>query len=135
MDKPMIKNSSGNLKGEFSQHAEVRKPGFPLLDANGRHFGHVDRIIGREGRLYVEGWAFTGSVGLASGHYKTECVPYLVRDDVLKARGQKVGTPGFALDIPLEAHHAILWADVDGIRYVYALPQITPKDLNVLQSA
>lgn len=131
----MIKSSSSTLKSEFSSHAEVRKPGFPLLDAKGRHFGHIDRIVAREGRLHVEGWAFTGSVGLASGHYKTECAPHLVRDDVLKARGQETGTPGFALDMPLGLHHAILWADVDGIRYVYALPPITPEDLHVHRSA
>lgn len=131
----MMKSGFGNLKSEFSLHAEFRKPGFPLLDAKGRHFGHIDRIVGRNGRLHVEGWAFTESVGLASGHYKTECTPYLVRDDVLKARGQDTGTPGFALDMPLGLHHAILWADVDGIRHVYALPQITPEDLRVLHPA
>lgn len=108
-----------------TRHARMQKPGFPLLDSNGKRFGYVDRISLREGHIWVEGWTLKGPVGLANVKQVIECTPSLPREDVTTAFEDARGkTPGFLLDIPVSSGNTVFWADVQGARYIHALPKI-----------
>lgn len=126
----MISRVLGLFRRYANRHAQMQKPGFPLRDSRGKCLGHIDRIVIRDDRLQVEGWALSGLVGLAHGDQVVERAPSLVRDDVLMHLGD-VGfkTPGFVLDMPLSLDHTVFWAEGDGIRYVQPLPPTTVRDL------
>lgn len=117
------------FRGDAAPRAQTQNPGFPLRDSSGRRFGHIDRIAVREGRLWIEGWALSRLVGLANGEQAVEHAPSLVREDVTRNLGPevvgdtRVETPGFALDIPVRNDHTVFWAEIEGTRYVHALPQ------------
>lgn len=118
------------------RHAHMDKKGFPLIDSRGCSFGHIDRISIRENRLWVEGWALSNLVGIASGEHMTECVPSLSREDVVsKVSEARDRTPGFILDIPLSQNRTVFWTQLDTFRYVQPLPQITTSDLKEMQRA
>lgn len=132
----MISRVFGLFRRYAMRHAQMQKPGFPLWDGSGGRLGHIDRIAVREGRIWVEGWALSGLVGLANGDHSVERAPSLVRDDVLTNMGdQGIKTPGFMLDMPLSLDHTVFWAESGGTRYVHALPQITPRELRAMRRA
>ena len=116
------------------RHAQIQKPGFPLLDNHGKLFGRIDRIEVREGRLWVEGWALSGRVGLTNADQTVERAPSQLRDDVLGILGgEGAATQGFMLDMPLSLDPTDFWAEMDSTRYVQALPSITPRDLSAMR--
>lgn len=100
------------------------------MDSAGKRFGHIDRITVREGRLWVEGWALSGLVGIANQEQAAECSPNIAREDVLNALGEvSFRKPGFTLEILFSQHHAVFWAEVMGSRYMYNLPQFPVRDM------
>ena len=113
-----------------AHHATLKRSGFPLWDSNGMRIGHIDHMTVREGRLGVEGWAMSKLVGLTNSSQMQQQVPNLVREDVSALIDDSgIETPGFALDITLQIDHTVVWIEVGSTRYVYALPQLTPREL------
>lgn len=130
----MIRRVFSLFRRYASQHAQLQKPGFPLRDCRGKLFGYIDKMMIREGRIWVEGWALSERVGLAYEGQAVESRPNLMRDDVLSKLGdQGIKTPGFTLDMPLTLDHAVFWAEVDDTRYIHALPPVTMRDLRAMQ--
>lgn len=119
-----------------ARHAEFKKTGFALINDKGKRFGHIDRLTLSEGRIIVEGWAIASKVGLANEDQTVEKIPSLVREDALAAVGYAgTLTPGFALDMQLSLKQTILWAEVDGARYIFTLPPVTADDLRTMRRA
>lgn len=126
----MIKQAVGLFNRYANRHSYMQKEGFPLLDSAGKRFGHIDRITVREGRLWVEGWALSGLVGIANQEQAAECSPNIAREDVLNALGEvSFRKPGFTLEILFSQHYAVFWAEVMGSRYMYNLPQFPVRDM------
>lgn len=103
-------------------HGEMALPGFPLLDADGRLFGIVERIALTNGQLVAEGWALADEVGLTGPDQSARRVPDRPRDDVLAAHSLASGTPGFALALAPKGGQIGFWALRDGVRHVHPLP-------------
>lgn len=132
----MLRRIIGLFQRYATRHARLQKPSFPLWDSSGKRIGHIDRIAGQDGRLFVEGWAMSGLVGLANADHTIECAPSLTRNDVLANMGDiGVKTPGFVLDMPLSIGHTVFWAEVAGTRYVHALPPISLRELRRMRLA
>lgn len=105
-------------------HGDLPLSPLSLTDTEGEIFGHLERIAVSGGRYRVTGWALAAQVGLICGPARTAKAPDLSRDDVLRAKGiGAIKTPGFALDLPADQGRATLWAERDGVRYVFTLPQ------------
>ena len=114
-----------------AHHGALRAAGFSLNDIDGQVFGRVDRVDVRGGRLSIEGWCFSTSVGLTcAGHTDTQ-FPSLVRTDVTESLGNDDWpTPGFSLNVRYDDGHKVLWATHKGERYMFVLPGFTRADVN-----
>ncbi|WP_084697423.1 glycosyltransferase [Paracoccus sp. S4493] len=126
----MINQISSLFNRYARRHAYAEYPGFSLLDSAGERFGYIDRITVREGRIWIDGWALSGLVGVANYEQAVECVPNITREDVATELGEvRFRTPGFMLEIPFSESHTVFWADIIGVRHMYTLPKMSTHNL------
>jgi GT2 family glycosyltransferase len=136
--KSVIWRVFGLFRRYASQHAHLRKPGFPLLDGSGACIGRVESIAVREGRLCVEGQAHSARVGLASRHQSVSraLTSGAAAQGVAGRTGAWGGGEGtFQLDLALQADRAVLWCEEAGVCYYWPLPPVTPHDLRAMRRA
>ena len=126
----MIRQTVSLFKRYANRHAYAQYSGFPLMDSAGENFGYVDRITIREGRIWIDGWALSGLVGVANHEQAVECIPNVSREDVLNELGDiRFRTPGFKLEMPFSENYTVFWADILGTRYMYTLPKISIRNI------
>jgi GT2 family glycosyltransferase len=94
-------------------HLDVVAPGPAITTAQGERVGYIDRIILRDSRLVVQGWAQADEVTLLLGGQRTSTCPHILRLDVFNATGIPPEV-GFELALPLCAQD-LFESDVPGL--------------------
>lgn len=120
-----------------AHHGSMKVPGFAVRDVNGNSIGALDRIEVIGGRLVVEGWCFSTSVGLVCAGHSDQQSPSLVRTDVTEAFGDanSFRTPGFSLNVRHEEGHKVFWVSYNGERYIFGLESFTRSDIQRMRRA
>lgn len=115
----------------------MKVPGFALRDVNGNSIGALDRIEVIGGRLVVEGWCFSTSVGLICAGHSDQQSPSLVRTDVTEAFDvpNDFRTPGFSLNVRHEEGHKVFWVSYNREQYVFGLGSFTRSDIRRMRRA
>ncbi len=131
LDILMLHRVSQLFRRYVTHHGALQAGGFSLKDIEGQLFGHVDRVDVRGGRLSVEGWCFSTSVGLTCGGNTDTQFPSLLRTDVTETLGNDDWqTPIFRLNVRYDDGYKALWATHKGERYMFVLPAFTRADVN-----
>ena len=109
----MVKRLASLFQRFAAAHLEVAATGPAITTAGGERIGYVDRIVLRDSRLVVQGWARADEVTLLLGGQRTAACPRIVRMDVFNATGIAPEV-GFELALPLCAQD-LFESDVPGL--------------------